>query len=181
MSRSILAIVWLVFPAAAARAEEPERDYYAVIQGDKAAISSAGFGKLEEEAYEGFDKAEVYPPLIRAFAGTTERLWAVIYGEVFANLTDDDSKRAEIGVLVLQIYDDAIEVKTADEMSVSLTRRMKMNTDQTSLPFEMSFEMATVQGLATAGKDAGGKEELRSLEPLSIAVLAVARERHYAT
>lgn len=170
MSRRIPELAGIAFLALAATAlaEPAEPAYHDVIQSGKTAIPAQEFQKLEGDAYTGFDSAKVYPPLIRAFAATTERVWAVIYGEVFANLTDVDAAGAEIGALVFRLYDEAIDAKSANEMTVALTREWTLDAEKPELPFEMNFEMSTIPGLAG------------SFEPLTIRALADARAQQLA-
>jgi tetratricopeptide (TPR) repeat protein len=167
MSRSVLAGIVLAAWGSAAAAWADETAYYQAIQGESPAVTPAAFGKLERAAYESFRKPEVYPPLIEAFAGTSERIWAVIYGEVYAGISDDERERRRIGALVFETYDAAVKVVSDDKAEVSLTRHWAMGADQSNLPFEMKYEMTMIPGLVP--------DALASARPVTIASLGKAR------
>lgn len=180
MGKPKLAGIALAVLAATTQAEQADRNYYEVIQGDTAAIPAAEFERLEADAYAGFDTATVYPPLINAFAKTTERIWSVIYGEIVAHLTDDDAQQAATGALVFRMYDEAIDVQSAEKMNVSLTREWALKADAPVLPFEFEFEASLIIGLVAAGIANNNADLARSFEPLTIGFLAETRERQVA-
>lgn len=180
MIRILLLGLALASPLAVARAGESDAAYYRAIQGRKAATTPERFAQLEADAYARFDAPDAYPPLIRAFADTSERVWAVIYGEVFANLTDAEPRRTETAALVLQLYDDAVTVRSRDEMTISLTSHWTVNPDNPAPPFEANFEISTMLALALAMSGGDEGESAAGLEPLTIGALAAGRAQQLA-
>jgi hypothetical protein len=51
-------------------------------------VQPAQFKKIEEDALKDFSRPESYELLATSFGNTTEKVWAVIYGEVYCNLSD---------------------------------------------------------------------------------------------
>ena len=60
--------------------------YEAIQQGAKNPVQPSQFKKIEEAAFKDFAQPESYDLLTTTFGNTTEKVWAVIYGEVYCNL-----------------------------------------------------------------------------------------------
>jgi tetratricopeptide (TPR) repeat protein len=155
-------------------AEDAASEYYASIQDEGVTTPPDKFLELEADSYRRFGEPAAYPGLVRAFAATSERTWAIVYGEVAANLSDDEAVRREMGDLVFASYHDAIEATSSGQMTVSLTRvwKFKAGDSGPALPFEVNFEMSAILGLVTSGFEPG--------DELTIQALAKARERQVA-
>jgi len=175
MIRTLLACLMLLPIGAAAGSDKSDADYYRAIQGKKPATASERFAQLEAEAYHRFDSADVYQPLVHAFALTSERVWALIYGEVFANLTDSESERVETAATLFGLYDDAVSVEGPNKMTISLTKHWTVDPDKAVPPFEMNFEISTMLALAVAMSSRPDGQSAGQLEPLTIRALAAGR------
>lgn len=167
MSRKVLAGLVLAAAGMAGLAWADDASYFKAIQGDPPAVAPSDFAKLERRAYESFREPEVYPPLVKAFAGTSERLWTIIYGEVYAGMSGNEAEGQQLGALVFATYDAAIEIQSDGKSTVSLTRHWTIDADRPEPPFEMKFEMAAILGLVP--------HVLAPAKPLTIDALGKAR------
>ena len=167
---------------AAVLAQQPvvDAEYYKAIQKGAEPLEAEAFAKLEADAREHFAAPEAYLPLARAFAATTERVWAVIYGEMYLDLLPADGDRNGIDALVFQLYDDAIE-KTDKGLGVSLTKVAMVDANDPKPPFATNFELALLLGCIVQ-PEGGDKPTLRSgIEPLTIQALTEIRRAQLAT
>lgn len=117
-----------------------DSSYYEAIQkGAATQVQPNQFKKMEQDALKDYSHAETYEELATSFGNTTERVWAVIYGEVFCNLSSDADRRNGIGSLVYQLYDKSLSSKGGN-LSVNLTENAQVPQGQP--PFESQFELA---------------------------------------
>ena len=113
--------------------------YYKAIQkGSSTPIELKQFKKMEEKALKDYSKPETYEELANVFGNTTERVWGVIYGEVYCNISSDAEKNKDTGAKIFQLYADAL-TKNGDQLSISLTKNAQMSG--TRLPFESQYEI----------------------------------------
>ncbi|MBT4727385.1 MAG: tetratricopeptide repeat protein [Bacteroidetes bacterium] len=68
------------------------------------------------------DEAEYYYQAAKLYAGTVERMWTLIYGEIFVNLEKTTERTLEIKKLMMDTWRNSITINTADEVSVELTQ-----------------------------------------------------------
>ncbi len=150
----------LVLLASMAGAVAVAGSYYDAIQrGFANPLPAKEFEKLEKDALADFGNPDVYDRLATAFGNSTERVWAIIYGEVFCNLTSDASREAEAGARIFAWLAKAITFE-GKEMNVALTRNAELSSGK-GVPFESTFEMSVL--FAAMGN--------RELNPASIAGL----------
>ena len=160
-TRSLL-LVAAAFVASAAFAAS----YYDAIQKDSdEPLPTKQFKQLENAAIKDFSSADHYHQLAMAFGETTEKVWAIVYGEVFCNLTQDDSLRDEMGRNMFEWFANAIEFGDG-KMSVDLTHHAQLSRSGEP-PFGTSFEFSVVFG-------ALGNAEL---DPVTISGLAKLRRK----
>src|SRR5208282_1063829 len=77
--------------------------YYKAIQKNSSnPVQPRQFRKMEETALKDYSSPESYDLLATSFGNTTEKVWAVIYGEVYCNLSSDSDRMSQIGSLVYQ-------------------------------------------------------------------------------
>jgi hypothetical protein len=142
-----------------------DSSYYKAIQkGAATQVQPNQFKKMEQDALKDYSHAETYEGLATSFGNTTERVWAVIYGEVFCNLSSDADRRNGIGSLVYQLYDKSLSSKGGN-LSVNLTENAQVPQGQP--PFESQFELAFLMGATPFAN---------SLTPLSIQKLTEIRK-----
>lgn len=79
---------------------------------------------------------------------STEKLWGVIYGELFMNIERGSERTAKISKLLFDTYKAAITIKSETEAGVSFSKSMQMSLpkdgEEIKLPFSMPFEMTMV-------------------------------------
>jgi len=142
--------------------------YEAIQEGLANPLPAKQFRQLEKAATKNFANADQYYGLARRFGDTTEKVWAIIYGEVFCNLTQDETLQAEMGRQVFEWFSDSIKFN-GGKMTVDLTHHAQLSSSG-GPPFETSFELSIVFG-------ALGNSEL---DPLTIAGLAKLRRKQLA-
>ena len=131
--------------------------YYKAIQkGAPTQIQPKQFKEMEENALKEYSRPEPYELLATSFGNTTEKVWAVIYGEIFCNLSSDGSHTGHMGSLMFEWYDRALSVK-GSSVSANLTENAEASQKQP--PFEPQFEIAFLMGAVPFGSN---------VKPLSI-------------
>jgi hypothetical protein len=138
--------------------------YKAIEKGAATPVQPNQFKQMEQDALKDYSRAENYEGLATAFGGSTEKVWAVIYGEVFANLSSDADRRNAIGSLVYESYEKSLS-SDGGKLSVNLTENAQAAPGQS--PFESQFEIAFLMAAAPFGND---------LMPLSVQKLAQIRK-----
>src|SRR5215471_86804 len=126
-----------------------DSSYYKAIE--KAAptpIQPKEFKQIEQDALKDYSRPESYERLATAFGNSTERVWAVIYGEAYCNLSPDADHRNAIGSLVYQNYEKSLS-NNAGKLSVNLTENAQAAQGQA--PFESQFEIAFLMAAAPMG------------------------------
>lgn len=142
-----------------------DSSYYKAIQKKSSdQIRPEQFKKMEQDALKNYTKPESYELLARSFGNTSEKVWAVIYGEVYCNLSPDSGNAGEISSLVYQWYDQSLSRKD-NGLSVDLTENAQGPPNQP--PFESQFEMSFLFAAAPLANQ---------LPPLSIKGLAAIRQ-----
>ena len=138
--------------------------YKAIEKAASTPVHPKEFKQIEQDALNDYSHPEGYERLATAFGNSTEKVWAVIYGEVFCNLSPDTDHRNAIGSLVYQTYERSLS-NNDGKLSVDLTENAQAAPGQA--PFESQFEMAFLMGAVPLGK---------SLTPLSIEKLTQIRK-----
>lgn len=77
---------------------------------------------------------------------TDERVWAVLYSELFLNIERGSKRTKYISKLVYDAYNSAIKVKSNKDIVISFTKSNTMSMPdkrkEIKLPFPMQFEMS---------------------------------------
>ena len=94
------------------------------------------------------------------FAHSTEKIWAVLYGEVFLNLERNTKRSYDISKLLFDIYSKSISVNSRTKAGVDFSRRAKSFAGERSkepVPafFERDFENAMSLATEKAAKAEG--------------------------
>ena len=138
--------------------------YKAIEKAASTPIQPKEFKQMEQDALKDYSRPEGYERLATAFGNSTEKVWAVIYGEVFCNLSSDADRRNATGSLVYQNYEKSLS-NNAGNLSVNLTENAQAAQGQA--PFESQFEMAFLMAAAPMGN---------GLMPLSVQKLTQIRK-----
>ena len=129
-----------------------DSEYYKAIQkGSSTQIPSKQFKQMEQDALKNYARPETYQVLATTFGNTTERVWGVVYGEIFCNLSSDSEQSKKIGALVYDLYAKSLSVKSSG-LSIDLTENAQASSKQP--PFESQFEMAFLMGAVPLGGEA---------------------------
>jgi hypothetical protein len=143
---AIIAFVALCIPSFG------QDSYYKAIQKKSSSpVQPRQFRKMEENALKDYSSPESYDLLATSFGNTTEKVWAVIYGEVYCNLSSDSDRTSQIGSLVYHWYDASLS-KKGNGLSIDLTENAQ--SSQMQVPFESQFEMAFLMGTMGLKSDA---------------------------
>lgn len=96
----------------------------------------------------------------KLFANSNEKIWALLYGELFMNLERGSKRTEEISAILFDVYKNTVTAKSDTSMSVDLTKRgttIKISVDDIKdiekklsskrlLPFEGTYTMAFAPG-----------------------------------
>ena len=142
MAKTVFGIIALLALCITSFAQDTA--YYTAIQkASSSKLQPAQFKQMEENALKDFSRPESYELLATSFGNTTEKVWAVIYGEVYCNLSTDSKRVSRVGSLVYQWYEGSLS-RQRNELSVSLTEHAQ--SSQKQLPFESLFEQSFLMG-----------------------------------
>ena len=119
-----------------------DSSYYTAIQKDSS-VEPAQLKRMEESALKDYSKPESYELLATSFGHTTEKVWAVIYGEVYCNLSSDPDGIKRIGSLTYQLYERSLSRK-GKKLSINLSDNSEVAPNQ--VPFELHFEISFLLG-----------------------------------
>jgi hypothetical protein len=167
MNRTVVCL--FVFLALSTVALCQSSSYYKAIQkGAPTQIQPKQFKEMEENALKEYSRPEPYELLATSFGNTTEKVWALIYGEVFCGVSSDKRHVSQVGSLMFEWYDKALSVK-GTSVSANLTENAE--APQKQPPFEPQFEIAFLMGAVPFGSD---------VKPLTIHKLSDIRKNQLA-
>ena len=145
MTKAILSIITVLALCSASLAQDA--DYYKAIQKRSSTpVQPAQFKEMEEKALKDYSQAGSYEVLATSFGNTTEKVWAVIYGEIYCNLSSDSDRISQVGSLVYHWYEGSLS-RQGNGLSISLTENAQ--SSQKQLPFESLFEQSFLMGAAS--------------------------------
>ena len=67
-------------------------------------VHAPEIGTAKEDVLKEYSQPESYELLATSFGNISEKVWAVIYGEVFCNLSSDKTRATHMGALVFEWY-----------------------------------------------------------------------------
>ncbi len=129
MPKTVFGIITFLSFCIASSAQDAA--YYKAIQKGSSSnqVQPQQFKKMEENALKDYSLPEIYELLATSFGDTTERVWAVIYGEVYCNLSSDSGRVSQMGSLVYQWYDKSLS-KKGNDLSVDFTENAQASQKQ---------------------------------------------------
>lgn len=149
MANAILSIVTVLALCSAALAQDI--GYYKAIQKvSSSKVQPAQFKEMEEKALKDYSQAGSYEVLATSFGNTTEKVWAVIYGEIYCNLASDSDRISQVGSLVYHWYEGSLS-RQGNGLSANLTENAQSSTKQ--VPFESLFEQSFLMGAVSVKGD----------------------------
>jgi tetratricopeptide (TPR) repeat protein len=99
--------------------------------------------------------ASNYYELTKVFCNTTEKVWGVIYGELFLNIDRNSDRSYEISKLLYDTYKKSITIindKSGRSGTVRFSDVAKVKSITDGTPFESAFETTMTAAILTAGK-----------------------------
>lgn len=120
---------------------------------------------------QGIYKAPTFPSnyywAARAYCGSSERIWGVLYGEIFLNLERNSARTQEISRLLFNTYGDAF-VFRKDSSAVRFVTQMTVVPPEEGkdivLPFEMQYETGMMMAMLPAAGQGDSAVSLANLD-----------------
>jgi len=142
MARTVLSVIAFLALCIASFAQDA--GYYKAIQkASSSKVQPAQFKQMEENALKDSSRPESYELLATSFGNTTEKVWAVIYGEVYCNLSSDSDRISQVGSLVYHWYEGSLS-RQGNGLSADPTENAQSSPKQ--VPFESLFEQSFLMG-----------------------------------
>lgn len=87
----------------------------------------------------------------KIFSYTDERIWSVLYGELFMSLEPNTKRTEEMSEILFNTYDDAITISgDGSSGGISFSKNIMINTDKKiKVPFTMDYEV--LMSMSTIG------------------------------
>jgi len=87
---------------------------------------------------------------------TMEKIWGIIYGELFINIERGSERTVEISKLLFDTYKSSVNIKSDTEASVSFSKTMQISLPKKgkeikqpfSMPYEMTMALAATSELS---------------------------------
>jgi tetratricopeptide (TPR) repeat protein len=102
--------------------------------------------------------------LAKYYASTTEKVWAVMYGEIFINLERNSDQTQEISDLLYKTYKSCLSIGPDKKVEIHFTKSIvEKPQPNTKLPFEQVFQETMKQSLDSlvrSGIDSLGINEI---------------------
>ena len=154
-------------------AQGPSNYYETIQETAKTSISAVEFRGIETKGYASFSDKNTYAILSNAFQNTSEKVWSIVYAEIYFNLdpSSDTSKlfSRRIADLLQNSMTKGPEADGKFSIAISLTKTVETPAGDPSLwqsPFENNFEISFLIAVSTDSKNCF---------PFSLASLAKAR------
>ena len=113
--------------------------YYKIIQKTANQIDPHRFERLEQTLLREYARPDHYAELADLFDHTTEKVWSVVYGEVYCSAAPHSDDFGSIAALVFRSYDQSLS-KQGTSLTVDLTEHAQASPGR--LPFEEQFEQS---------------------------------------
>jgi len=88
---------------------------------------------------------------------TTEKVWGILYGELFANIDRGSKKTEEISKLLYDTYNSAISIKSETQAEVSFSKTAQIpfsnKSENVNIPFSVTYELTMVLAIASETKE----------------------------
>jgi hypothetical protein len=116
--------------------------YYDIIQtAHPSKRASNCYGTLENSLQQNWSNESDYYKLCSFYLNSTEKVWAMVYGEVFCLLSGDSLLQGEIAKHMFAAYDSAVTCTSGNEVSVNITKNVT-KANPAKVPFETYYEFA---------------------------------------
>ena len=154
-------------------AQGPSNYYETIQKSAKTHIPAVEFRGIETKGYTSFSDKNTYMTLSNAFLNTSEKVWSIVYAEIYFNLdhSSDTSKSfsRRIADLLQNSMTKTPEADGKFSISISLTKTVETPAGDPTLfesPFENNFEISFLIAVST---------DSTNCFPFSLASLSKAR------
>ncbi len=126
------------------QAREVNLTYYEkIVDSNDQSITPEKLYELEDSVYNQPKPEDLYS-LAKAFSTTSERVWAVVYGELYCNQTSNAETFLEISQLMGSMFEKSLTYEGKGKVSISFMAVAGVSQKSSKIPFEMSFEISTI-------------------------------------
>lgn len=91
---------------------------------------------------------------------TTEKIWGILYGELFMNIERGSKKTEEISQLLYNTYKNAITIENDTSKTIHFTKKTVIPFSGEKAEFKIPFSMIFELNMALASTNIFGKKEL---------------------
>jgi len=85
----------------------------------------------------------------KVFSYSEERIWSLLYGEVFINLERNSKRTIEMSKILFDVYKKSINITSDTSGGVSFSKVMNINpTKKFKIPFQMTYGLTMTMSLA---------------------------------
>jgi tetratricopeptide (TPR) repeat protein len=103
------------------------------------------------------------------YCSSSDKIWGVIYGEIFMNLERNSKRTIEISKLLYNTYKKAIRIDSDTSGSLNLSRNFILSVNPKSknvVPFSMAYELTMTIGLPLSKMSKDKNEFIASLSTM---------------
>ncbi|MBL6964198.1 MAG: tetratricopeptide repeat protein [Bacteroidetes bacterium] len=103
------------------------------------------------------EKADYYYQAAKLYANTVERIWTLIYGEIFVNLERNTARTIEIKKLMFETWEKSLTINSPNDIKVDVSEEKatygleKFDSDKFVVNFAQSYETTLEIGLYRLG------------------------------
>lgn len=124
-----------------------QSDYYSRAFSSSASFSAEKIAGFEMRHYQEPGNLEALQMLAEGYFDSTERVWAIVYGEALLNHTQDEEAFSRISKNIYRAYVEGFKRLDETRMSCSLARTAVIDPENITSPFEINFEISALIGL----------------------------------
>ncbi|WMX13860.1 tetratricopeptide repeat protein [Aureispira sp. CCB-E] len=82
------------------------------------------------------------------FCNSSERIWGVLYGEIFMNLERNSQRTVKMSQLLFETYKKAIDISSDSTAAVLFSKTLTINANEDfKIPFQMNYGMVMTMAL----------------------------------
>jgi len=127
-------------------AQSLDQSYYQKIVPAANNAKALELQRLETAALNKPEEIDNYYDLAKAFAPTSERVWAIVYAEAYCSHTSDAKRFLEISSLMGKVYESSLIYKSDNNATISFMQVAEIDHASGRVPFEMNFEISIAYG-----------------------------------
>ena len=111
------------------------------------------------------DFSSNYYWLGKTFSYSDERVWSVIYGEIFMNLERNSKRTVEMSEILFNTYKESINISSDTSAEVNFSKVMQMDASKGfKIPFQITYGLTMTMSLINEISKTESKISLKSLD-----------------